>query len=248
MKSMKIIAMATFLGLLETACGGNSAAPKMPASNGNNGVSDLTSGYSSCTTKSCPRVKSYQISNEQITKGVNEEFGNTSFDAHATGNDSNRRVKLFVDSSSLVPGLKATATNSGFTLSGKISVASNYSIRVFVRDLDSCKLHSKSNASSCESSDRNNPNFDIPGSISIAISSGGNQQDISSLGRLPSSCAKTSTQSNALPAVLGGVGVLGSVIDGTSTTGSVIGGVAGILAQTFGPKPQQPQVSVTNCR
>ncbi|MEI8026244.1 MAG: hypothetical protein WCI18_07830 [Pseudomonadota bacterium] len=247
MKSMKIIAMASFLGLLETACGGRSA-PQMPSTNGNKSTSDLTSGYSSCTAKSCPRVKSYQISNKQVTKGVNEEFGNMSFEASVTDNDSNRKVKLFVDASNMVPGLKATPTNSGFTLSGKIGVPSTYSIRVFVRDLDLCKQQSKSNASSCESSDKSNTNYDIPDSISIVITSGGNQQDISSLGSLPSSCPKTSTPSNALPAVLGGVGVLGSVIDGTSTTGSVITGVASVLAQTFGPKPQQPQVPVTSCR
>ena len=108
---------------------------------------------------------------------------------------------------------------------------------MFVRYLDSCKLHSKSNASCCESSDKSNTNFDIPDSISMVITSGGNQQDISSLGSLPSSCVKTFTQSSALPAALGGAGVLGTVIDGTRTTGSVLVGCASLWAQTFGLKP-----------
>ena len=245
---MKSIAVASFLGLLETACGGNSAAPRAPATNGNTGTRDLTSGYSSCTSKSCPKLRSIQISNKQITKGVNEEFGNISFTASVSDNDANRKVKLFVDSTSLVSGLKASPSGSGFALSGKIGVASSYSIRVFVRDLESCMLQSK-NSSNCESSDKSNSNYDILDSISIAIVSGANEQIASSISSLPSSCPKTTAaKPNVLPAVVGSIGVLGTVLDGTSSTGSVLAGAAGILAQTFGPKPQQQQVSVTNCR
>lgn len=250
MKSIKSVVSASFLVLVASACGGKNEGPKSPQMPGSQASKDLTSGYSTCTKKSCTKVTSYDLSSPQITKGINEEFGNIQMDASPNGNFSNRKIKLFVDKSKVVPGLTATPTSTGFSLAGKIAVPGSYQLEVFVRDLELCKLRSGSDSSSCESAERFNSNYDSTSTLQIAISSAVNGQDLSSVANLPSACptAPTNNNNNTLQTIASAGSVLGSVIDGTSTTGGVIGGIAGIFGGLFGPKPMTPEMSVDKCR
>ena len=242
--------MASFLGLLETACGNNNAAPVAPRATGNLGNKNLAAAASTCTAKSCPQVKSFQLSEEQITMSVNEDFGNMKMDVAATGNDSNRNVKLFVDAANLVRGLKASPSGLGFTLSGKIGVPGSYAMKVFVRDLDSCKIRSKSNASSCETSDKPNTTYDKEDTISIAITAPPGEQNFSSTGGLPSSCAKKAPNTkNPLDdqTLNKGIEAIGSLIFAKSTPVSFASGFGEIAGSIIQPKQEQPQVDASKC-
>jgi hypothetical protein len=250
MKSIKSMFATSFLVLLASACGGKNEGPKTPQLPGKQVSFDQNSGNSTCTKKSCTKVTTYDISNSPISKGINEEFGNIQLEASPSGNFSSRKIKLFVVKSSLTNGLTATPSSTGFSLAGKIGVASSYPFKVFIRDLELCQLRSGSDSSSCETSDRFNSNYDDESTVQVTITAGVGDQSLSTVTSLPSACptAPTNNNTNVLQTIAGAGSILGSVIDGRSTTGSVIGGITGILGGLFGPKPATPEMSVQRCR
>jgi hypothetical protein len=254
---IKILALSVFF---LSACGDKAPAPARPPAamvgTGNNNNLDTT--QSTCTAKSCPRVKEFRINPEtQIERDAGVEFGGVLITVQTFGRDSARAVQLILDSTQQLPnGLSADVSGNGVTLKGKINSPNTYSIALVVRDMESCKNQTKSNADNCESSKSYNDAYDIkvnPVSLKINRSTAGsNSQQISNVADLnaASRCNMTNNIYDTYArnqAIMGAGSILGSVINGTSSTGGIIGGAIGVLGGLFGPKPQQPVINARDC-